>query len=71
VLGGLGLVLPGIARIQRWLTPVAAAGLALVMIGAVATTVAVMGVVPALYPLVVGALLIIVMKARAGWVSHS
>jgi uncharacterized membrane protein len=35
LLGGLGLILPGLAKIQTKLTPLAAAGLALVMVGAV------------------------------------
>jgi uncharacterized membrane protein YphA (DoxX/SURF4 family) len=34
ILGGLGLVLPGITKIQTRLTPLAGAGLVLVMIGA-------------------------------------
>lgn len=34
ILGGLGLILPGLTKIQTRLTPLAAAGLALVMIGA-------------------------------------
>jgi uncharacterized membrane protein YphA (DoxX/SURF4 family) len=34
VLGGLGLILPGLLRIKPWLTPLAAAGLVLVTIGA-------------------------------------
>ena len=34
ILGGLGLILPGLTRIQTRLTPLAAAGLALVMVGA-------------------------------------
>ena len=35
ILGGLGLILPGVTRIQTRLTPLAAFGLVLVMIGAV------------------------------------
>jgi hypothetical protein len=35
VLGGLGLILPGITRIQPGLTPLAAAGLVIITIGAV------------------------------------
>ena len=35
ILGGLGLILPGLTRIQTRLTPLAAAGLLLVMIGAI------------------------------------
>lgn len=36
VLGALGLVLPAVTNILPWLTPLAAAGLALTMIGALA-----------------------------------
>lgn len=39
LLGGLGLVLPGLLRIRPGLTPLAAAGLVIVMIGAVVITV--------------------------------
>ena len=35
ILGGLGLILPGITRIQTRLTSLAAVGLALVMVGAI------------------------------------
>jgi uncharacterized membrane protein len=35
ILGGLGLILPGLFRIQTRLIPLAASGLALVMVGAV------------------------------------
>ena len=34
ILGGLGLILPGVTKIQPRLTPLAAAGLVLVMVGA-------------------------------------
>ena len=37
ILGALGLVLPAVTGILPWLTPVAAVGLALVMIGAIRT----------------------------------
>ena len=36
-LGALGLVLPGIFRMKQYLTPLAAAGLVIIMIGAVST----------------------------------
>lgn len=36
--GGLGLILPGLLRIRTGLTPLAAAGLVVIMIGATATT---------------------------------
>ena len=52
VLGGLGLVLPGLLRIRPGLTPLAAAGLVIIMIGAVVITVlggqAAMAWIPAL-----------------------
>ncbi len=35
ILGGLGLILPGLTKIQTRLTPLAGAGLALVMLGAI------------------------------------
>jgi uncharacterized membrane protein len=35
ILGGLGLILPGLTRIQTRLTPLAAVGLVLVMLGAI------------------------------------
>ena len=38
VLGGLGLILPSLLRIEPWLTPLAALGLVFIMIGAVAVT---------------------------------
>jgi len=38
VLGGLGLILPSLLRIQPWLTPLAALGLVLIMLGAIAVT---------------------------------
>ena len=34
ILGGLGLILPGLVKVQTRLTPLAAAGLALVMVSA-------------------------------------
>ena len=38
LLGGLGLILPGLLRIRPGLTPLAAAGLVIIMIGAVVIT---------------------------------
>jgi len=38
VFGALGLILPGILRFQTWLTPLAAAGLTVIMTGAVVVT---------------------------------
>jgi hypothetical protein len=55
-LGAAGLILPGLLRIHRELTPVAAAGLVIIMIGATVVTVMGGAVAPALVPLVVGLL---------------
>ncbi len=35
LLGGIGLIVPAVTKILPWLTPVAAGGLAVVMVGAV------------------------------------
>jgi uncharacterized membrane protein YphA (DoxX/SURF4 family) len=56
VLGALGLVLPGVFRIRTDLTPLAAEGLVVLMIGAVTITVTTMDVSMAILPLVVGVL---------------
>jgi putative oxidoreductase len=52
LLGGLGLVLPGIFRIRTGLTPLAAPGLVIITIGATVLTIKSQGFGPALFPLV-------------------
>jgi uncharacterized membrane protein YphA (DoxX/SURF4 family) len=64
VLGALGLLLPGVLRIKPWLTPLAAAGLVVIMLGAMALTVAADGVASGLVPLVVGLLAAFVAYGR-------
>jgi uncharacterized membrane protein YphA (DoxX/SURF4 family) len=56
VLGALGLILPGLIRIRPGLTPLAAAGLVIIMIGATVIMLVSGGVGPALAPLAVGLL---------------
>ena len=56
VLGALGLILPGLLRIRPGLTPLAAAGLVLIMIGATAVTLAGGEVLTAIMPVVAGLL---------------
>ena len=56
VLGAIGLILPGLLRIRPGLTPLAAAGLVIIMIGATVVTLATADVALALIPLVVGLL---------------
>jgi DoxX-like family len=64
ILGGLGLVLPGILRIRTELTPLAAAGLVIIMIGAVVVTIQTMGLAMAALPFVTGALALFVAYGR-------
>ena len=54
VLGAIGLILPWLLRIRPGLTPLAAAGLAIIMIGATVTALMTGGIAMALIPLVVG-----------------
>jgi uncharacterized membrane protein len=54
VLGALGLILPGLLRIRPGLTSLAAAGLVIIMIGAVAITLVAGDVMAALMSAVVG-----------------
>ena len=67
VLGALGLILPGITRIRRGLTPLAACGLLIIMIGAVVTTVMGLGAAAAITPLVAGVLCALVAYGRRDW----
>ncbi len=55
LLGTLGLVVPGLARVRPGLTPLAAAGLVIIMGGAVITSL-MSGAAGALIPLVLGLL---------------
>ena len=63
VLGGLGLILPMLLRIKPWLTPIAAVGLAIIILGAIAFSL-MLGVMQALLPFVVELLLIFVAYGR-------
>jgi putative oxidoreductase len=63
-LGALGLILPGLFRIRRDLTPLAAAGLAFIMGGAVTVTVLQHGIGPAIVPFVIGLLAVYVVRGR-------
>ncbi len=64
VLGAIGLVLPGLLRIRPGLTPLAAAGLVIIMIGATVVTLASGMLAPALISLVVGLLATLVAYGR-------
>jgi hypothetical protein len=64
VLGALGLILPGLLRIKPGLTPLAAAGLVIIMIGATVITLMAGEIVAALISLVVGLLAAFVAYGR-------
>ena len=63
ILGGIGLIVPWATRIMPKLTPVAAAGLIIIMIGAVVVT-APMGLDNAVVPAIVGILLAMIAYGR-------
>jgi hypothetical protein len=71
VLGALGLILPGLLRIRRSLTPLSAAGLVIIMMGATVLTYIGDGVLPALVPLVTGLLAAFVAYGRWEWLRDS
>ena len=64
LLGGLGLILPGLLRIKPFLTTLAAAGLVIIMIGATVITLSSGHVGPALFPLIVCLLLAFIAYGR-------
>jgi hypothetical protein len=64
VLGAAGLILPWALRIHRELTPLAAAGLVIIMIGATIVTAVGGQIAPAVVPLMVAALLITIGRGR-------
>ena len=65
ILGALGLILPGMLGIRRGLTPLAAAGLVIIMIGATTVTIiGEMGAAVAAIPFVVGILALLVIYGR-------
>ena len=64
VLGGIGVILPGLLRIRPGLTPLAAAGLVIIMVGATVVTLAGDDIVMAVIPVVVGILTAFVAYGR-------
>ena len=64
VLGGLGLILPGLLRIRPGLTPLAALGLVGIMIGATVVTLMINGGVTAVIPAIVGLLAAFIAYSR-------
>jgi hypothetical protein len=71
VLGAIGLVLPGALRFGRVLTPLAAIGLVIIMVGATVVTTVEMGVADAIFPFAVGLFLALVLYSRRTWLSSA
>jgi uncharacterized membrane protein YphA (DoxX/SURF4 family) len=65
LLGGLGLILPSLLRIRPGLTPLAAVGLVIIMIGATWITVSTGPIATALIPFAVGILAAFVAYGRS------
>jgi hypothetical protein len=66
IMGGLGLVLPGLLHTRTWLTPMAAVGLLTIMAGATTITIEAGMLVPSLIPLSVGGLAAFIAHGRSG-----
>ena len=64
VLGAIGLILPELLHIRPGLTPLAAAGLLIIMIGATVVTLMTGPIGPAVVPFIVGLLLALVINGR-------
>jgi DoxX-like family len=64
VLGAIGLIIPGLVHVREDLTPLAAAGLVIIMAGATVLTLVAGGGVLALYPFVIGLLAAFVAYGR-------
>lgn len=71
LLGGLGLVLPGLLRIRPGLTPLAAVGLLIIMISATVITMSSGAIGTAVFPLIVTLLLAFVAYGRWRMTPHA
>jgi uncharacterized membrane protein YphA (DoxX/SURF4 family) len=63
-LGGVGLILPALLKIRTGLTPLAASGLVIIMIGATVLTAAAGDPGPAIFPFAIGILAAVVAWGR-------
>jgi hypothetical protein len=70
VVGALGLILPGLLRIRPGLTPLAAAGLLIIMIGAVVVSIAGEGIATAVPGFISGVLCAFVAYGRSKLAPH-
>ncbi len=70
LVGAVGLILPGLLRIRPDLTPLAAAGLTIIMAGATISTFATMDAAMALFPLATGLFTLFVAYGRLRRAPH-
>lgn len=70
IVGAIGLILPGLLRIRPGLTPLAAAGLTIIMVGATVSTLATMDAATVLFPLVTGLFTFFVAYGRSRLAPH-
>lgn len=68
ITGAFGLILPGALGIRRGLTPIAAVGLIIIMVGAVTITIMTLGATQAILPFVTGILAVVVARGRWHWI---
>jgi hypothetical protein len=71
VLGAVGLILPGLLRIRPGLTPLAAAGLVIIMMGATVISAFGMGAASAIVPLIVGMVAAAIAYGRRGLLTYA
>lgn len=64
ILGAVGLIIPGVTGIRMSLTPIAASCLVVIMIGAVVTTLMYQSPALAIFPAIVGVLLVVIVIGR-------
>ena len=69
LLGVLGLVLPGLLKIRQSLTPLAATGLVIIMVGATIVTLRTLDAPSAIFPAVTGLLAAFVAYGRRTWIA--
>jgi uncharacterized membrane protein YphA (DoxX/SURF4 family) len=67
IAGALGLVLPGLLRVRRGLTPLAAGGLIVIMVGATVLSLVRIGPSAAVMPFAVGIVLSLIVLGRRDW----
>jgi hypothetical protein len=71
VLGALGLILPGVFGISPRLTPLAAAGLVIIMVGATVITIMIAGGATVFVPIVTGLVAAFVAYGRCRILPHA